>query len=148
ETVELIRVVDAAQPVPAVEAVQRALHRRAEPQPARDGLQDLVRVHVQVARQRAQLHLVDTQVGEDGQVAGRENLVEVVIVLGNGYVQVVEDLAGKGPVHRGSEIRKEHRDLATDNAQRNEEVIANGSEADGAANAWLLAQGVDEAVQA
>src|SRR5258708_2484781 len=131
----------------AVQAVQRTLQGRAEPQPTRDALQDLVRVHVQVAGQRAKFHLVDAQVGEYGEVSGREDLVEVV-VLGNGYVQVVEDLAGEGPVHRRGEIRKEHRNLATDNAQGDEEIISHGGQADGAGNTGLLAQGMDEAVQA
>src|SRR5580692_2096519 len=67
-------------------AVERALQRRPEAQPARDALQDLVGEHVQVPGERPEFHLVDAEVGQDREVPGRKHLVEVVIVVGDGYV--------------------------------------------------------------
>ena len=69
----------------AERAVERPLQRGPEADPAREDLQDLVREHVQVTGEHPQIHLVDAQVGEYGQVPGREHLVEVVVIVGDDF---------------------------------------------------------------
>ena len=123
--------------------IERALHRLAEPEPFGDVGHGVLRVEVEVGRDRAEFHLVEAEVREDGQVARREHLVELV-VGGHRDVQGLEHLAGQRIVRRRGEVGQEQRHVLAEDPDRHEEVVAHAGEADGAAHARLPAQRLDE----
>src|SRR5712691_7620013 len=126
--------------------VERALERRAEAEPAGYAGQHLVGEEIEIAGQRAEFHLVDAEIGEDRQVADREYLVKILIVR-DLDAQMIEDLTGERPFDRRGQVGQEDRDMAADHAERHEEVVADRRQANRPADAGLLPQGVDEAVQ-
>src|SRR5215471_11663539 len=93
--------------------VQGPVQGVTEPELAGDDGQRLVGKQVQVAREHPQIHLVDAEVGEDGQVAGGQHLIEV-LVFRQLDLEVAEYLVGERPVQRRGEIGEKHRHLAAD----------------------------------
>ena len=117
-----------------------------EPQPLGDAGHGVLGVQVEVGRDRAEFHLLQAEIGEDGQVARREHLDEFV-VGGHRDVQGLEYLAGQRVVHRRGEVGEEQRHLLADDPDRHPEVVAHAREADGAADAGLPAERAQEPVK-
>jgi len=101
---------------------------------------------IEIGRDGAEFHLLQPEVGEDGQITRREHLIELV-VRRHRDVQGLEHLAGQRIVRRRGEVGQEQRHVLADDPDRQPEVIADAGEADGAPDAGLLAQRVYEAVQ-
>src|SRR6202011_3350446 len=81
-------------PLRAERRVEGTLDRLPETEAAGQAGEYLVGGQVEVAGKRAQFHFVDAEIREDGQVAGREHLVEL-LVLRQRYPEVIEDLPGE-----------------------------------------------------
>jgi hypothetical protein len=107
----------------------------------------VLRVEVEVGRDRAEFHLVQAEVREDRHVPGREHLVEFLAVCGHRNVQGLEYLTGQRIVHRRGEVGEEHRHVIAEDPNRHEKEVVDAGEADGAAHTRLPAQGLDEVVQ-
>src|ERR1700677_3710292 len=90
-------------------------------------------VEVQPAADRGEVHLVQAKVGEDGQVAHREHLVQVLLV-GNGDVKVVEHLLGQWVVQCRADVGQQHGDLVADHPYGYEEVVVDPGEPDRASD--------------
>jgi hypothetical protein len=69
-----------------------------------------------------------------------QHLVEILLVTRHLDLQVAEHLPGQRPVHGRGQVRQEHRNLRAHHPGRDEEVIADGSQADRAAEAGLPPQ--------
>jgi hypothetical protein len=115
----------------------------AEPELAGDDGERLVGEEVEVAREHPQVHLIDAEIGEDGQVPDGQHLIEV-LVFGQLDPEMVEHLPGKRPVHRRGEVGEEHRHLPADGPQHHEEIVADRRQPERPADAGLLAQRLDQ----